>query len=53
VNKPPVALAKPSTQEVNEPNDLVIDGSGTLIDYFNCNFIKQFFAAVYTVIHSL
>jgi len=31
VNRPPVAVAKPSTQEVNQPNDLVIDGSGILI----------------------
>jgi len=31
VNKPPVAIVKPATQEVNEPNDLVIDGSGLFI----------------------
>lgn len=30
MNKPPVAIVKPATQEVNEPNDLVIDGSGML-----------------------
>jgi len=30
VNRRPVAVAKPSTQEVNQPNDLVIDGSGML-----------------------
>lgn len=30
VNTPPVAIVKPSSQEVNEPNDLVIDGSGKL-----------------------
>jgi len=28
INEFPMAIAKPSTQEVNQPNDLVIDGSG-------------------------
>jgi hypothetical protein len=28
INQAPVAIAKPSMQEVNQPNDLVIDGSG-------------------------
>lgn len=31
-NKSPVAYAKPSYQEVNQPNDLIIDGSGSTDD---------------------
>jgi len=27
-NKGPVAVAKPGHQEINQPNDLIIDGSG-------------------------
>ena len=34
-NTSPVAVVKPSTQDVNEPNDLVIDGSGALSNFFH------------------
>jgi len=30
-----MAIVKPSTQEVNEPNDLVIDGAGMSVHSLN------------------
>ena len=46
VNTPPVAVVKPSTQEVNEPNDLVIDGSGMLVCYLDYVGFLGFLACI-------